>query len=66
MSLPVNTNPKFLAWYEAQRPSIRRAINSYWRDTASDSRLFRGHKSEEYARLTFLIEHCQSEYGYNA
>jgi hypothetical protein len=66
MTLPANTNPKFLAWYNSQAPAVKTAIDEYWDQTATDERLFPGHKSEEYARLTFLIDHCAEEYGYNA
>lgn len=64
MSLPANTNPQFLAWYNAQLASVRDAVDAYWDDTATDARLFRGHKSEEHARLAFLISHCRANYGY--
>lgn len=66
MTLPVNTNPKFLAWYDTQQQSVRNDIDARWNVTATDSRIFPGHKSEVYARLTFLIEYCQENYGYDA
>lgn len=66
MILPANTNPKFLAWRAAQSQSVKNDIDARWNVTATDGRIFPGHKSEEYARLTFLIEYCRDEYGYDA
>lgn len=64
MTLPANTNPKFLAWYDAQPRTVRNDIDARWTVTASDERLFPGHRSEEYARLTFLIQYASETYGY--
>lgn len=66
MSLPDNTNPKFLAWLAAQSQAVKNDVNAYWEAHANDERLFPGHKSREYARLTFLIEYCRDEYDYDA
>jgi len=64
MTLPDNTNPKFLAWYAAQPQPVKNDIEARWGVTATDDRLLQGHKSEAYARLTFLIEYCRENYGY--
>lgn len=66
MTLPANTNPKFLAWYNTRAQSVKNDIDARWNVTATDGRIFPGHKSEEYARLTFLIEYARAEYGYDA
>lgn len=64
MSLPENTNPAFLAWLNAQKQAVQNDVNAYWDAHADDDRLFPGHKSSEYARLTFLIQYCRETYGY--
>lgn len=64
MTLPANTNPKFLSWLATQPQSVKNDVDAKWGITTNDERLFPGHKSEEYARLTFLIEYCRDEYGY--
>ncbi len=64
MTLPTNANPVFLTWYAEQTQPVRNDVDAKWNVTASDERLFRGHRSENYARLTFLIEYCRDEYGY--
>lgn len=64
MTFPANTNPAFLAWYAAQPPARKTAIDEYWEDTATDERLFPGHRNQEHARLAFLIAHCRETYGY--
>ena len=65
MILPKNTNPTFVAWYNAQSADVKEAIDAAWASTTNISGLVPGHRSEEYARLTFLIAHCQDAYGYN-
>jgi hypothetical protein len=64
MTFPPNTNPQFVAWYETQAQPVKNDIDAKWDVTATDERLFPGHKSAEYARLAFLIEYCKAEYDY--
>ena len=64
MSLPENTNPAFLAWLAERSQAIKNDVNAYWTAHENDERLFPGHRSSEYARLTFLIQYCRDEYGY--
>lgn len=64
MNLPANTNPDFLAWIDQQPQSVQNDIAAHWDVTATDPRLFPGHKSQDYARVTFLLEYCQENYGY--
>ncbi len=65
MTLPKNTNPRFVTWYNAQSDSVKEAIDAEWASSAGSVGLFQGHRSEEYARLSFLIAHCRSVYGYD-
>lgn len=64
MIFPKSTNPTFVAWYNAQSEDIRDAIDAEWAASAKSNGLFPGHRSEGYARLTFLIAHCRAAYGY--
>lgn len=65
MILPKNTNPAFVDWYNAQSADVKDAIDIAWGATTNSSGLVPGHRSEEYARLTFLISHCRDVYGYS-
>jgi len=65
MILPTNTNPIFVAWYNAQSADVKEAIDAEWAASMNSAGLFPGHRSEGYARLTFLISHCRDVYGYN-
>jgi hypothetical protein len=64
MALPETTNPAFLRWIADQSEPIRNDIAARWDVTATDERLFPGHRNENYARLTFLIDYCRENYGY--
>lgn len=64
MVFPGNTNPQFVAWYNAQEADVRDAIDTAWAATMTSAGVLAGHKSAEYARLSFLISHCRDVYGY--
>jgi len=64
MSLPDNANPVFLAWLRAQSEAVRDDVDAYWGETVSDTALFPGHRSNDYARLTSVIAYCRKEHGY--
>jgi hypothetical protein len=64
MNLPDNTNPTFLAWLSHQSNEAVEDINAHWKTTETTAGLFRGHRSEDHARLRFLIDYCRATHGY--